>query len=620
MNLQCVRSTWLWLLLCVLPLGTAFGEAEGHTSISPVFTELPNQDPLPENTLVEVFSALAAMPLDQFSDEISQLSKMIREQKRHKLALQLAQRLSSAGIIGWPQERLNYLYMVLCYDLMFFAEFQVAFDLLLPHLDSVQAWSANDTFGLTSKANLLHIYGQLLVRKQRVAEALPYFYDAETIFKELDENHPSIFTIQVIVGEAFLEAEQYQNALEYLQKAVAIFPEQRLDARSYVAGLLAKAYLKLDRFDDAHQTIHEYLDNPVDPREDYFLFFSLIHLQVLQAMQEYDEYSTLANATYQLAQKIGNNDYLNEARLHLGLVQLRAGKPDAAIGLLKQAINGTTDIRYHASLDGYLWLVDAYRQTGRFQEALQSYEKYLSLYKQQQQRLNQREIAEISAQYEVEKAKVQAQTAQLQLSLQQEQDKRTRLVLFFLLSLVLLLITTTWLISLAMLKLRRKNSVLDEISTKDPLTKIGNRLALSRDTQDNIPTCVVLADIDYLKFYNDKHGHDAGDKLIQSFVHQLQSKLEEYSAQLYRIGGDEFVITSDTDIRQNLTAIFEDIERELKKTGFSMAGVSYGAACIDEAHYFSKQLSLADLRMYEAKARKKQRVNEAELSGDNPHS
>ncbi|WP_196157393.1 tetratricopeptide repeat-containing diguanylate cyclase [Reinekea sp. G2M2-21] len=620
MNRQCVRSTWLWLLLSILLLGSALGETEGNVSNSPLFAELLAQDLLPKNKLIEVFGALEVMPLDQFNEEMSQFSTMVRQQKRHELTLQFANQLATADFSDWQQEKLNYLYMILSYDLMFFAEFQVAFDLLSSHLDRVQAWSANETFGLTSKANLLHIYGQLLVRKQRVSEALPFFYSAETIFKRLDKHHPSIFTIQVIVGEAFLEAEHYQSALEYLQKAIAIFPEQRLDARSYVAGLLAKTYLKLDRFQDAHRAIHEYLDNPVDPREDYFLFFSLIHLQVLQAIQEYEEYSVLANETYQLAQKIGNEDYLNEARLHLGFEQLRTGKLDAAINLLNQAINGSSDIRNHVLLDGYLWLVDAYKRTGLIQEALQSYEEYVTLYKQQQKRLNQRAIAEISAQYDVEKAKVQAQTAQLQLSLQQEQEKRTKLVLFFLLSLVLLLITTTWLISLALLNLRRKNSVLDEISTKDPLTKIGNRLALSRDTQDNVPACVVLADIDYLKFYNDKFGHDAGDKLIQTFVQQLQLKLEEYSAQLYRIGGDEFVITSDTDIRQSLAAIFEDIEQELKKTGFSMAGVSYGAACIAEAHYFSKQLSLADLRMYEAKARKKQRDNHADLSTDNPHS
>ena len=544
---------------------------------------------------------------DEFQAVVSEVSQLIRQNRRKAYPQHQAKAISRQALSNWPQERYGHFLMVLCYDLMSFADFQAVFDLLDPQILTISAWSSSTITGKTAKANLLHIYGQILVRKKRVAEALDFFFEAEAIFKELDSQHPSIFTIQVILSEAYIEAENYREALSYLRLAQELFPVTRLDGRSYVAGLYAKATMEVGEIAQAHDIIHQYLQNPVDPREDYFLFFSLIHLDILQRLDAVDEYGELATATYQLAEKIDNNDYLNEARMHLGRVQLNRGNVDFAIVLFKNTIADESEINDDAVLNAYLWLAEAYEKRREFDQALKFQIQYTDLFKQKQEKLNQAAIAEVSARYQIEHARILAEGAQVSLSLTREKEKTTRLVMYCLMASSLVLILAVWITSVSLVKLRVKNKMLAELSTKDALTQIGNRLAMTRDTTDNPPLCVALADIDYLKYYNDKYGHEEGDRLIQAFVQALKERLDLDYTHLYRIGGDEFVITSDRDIKSLLEVIFISVESNMKELGFDMAGVSFGVATCEEAEAFGKQLSLADLRMYQCKAEKRKR-------------
>jgi diguanylate cyclase (GGDEF)-like protein len=50
---------------------------------------------------------------------------------------------------------------------------------------------------------------------------------------------------------------------------------------------------------------------------------------------------------------------------------------------------------------------------------------------------------------------------------------------------------------------------------------------------------VIVMDINYLKMYNDRHGHEFGDMLISDASDIIHSIFDEY--EIFRIGGDEFV-------------------------------------------------------------------------------
>ena len=108
------------------------------------------------------------------------------------------------------------------------------------------------------------------------------------------------------------------------------------------------------------------------------------------------------------------------------------------------------------------------------------------------------------------------------------------------------------------LEVERLNRKLDELSKSDPLTGLGNRLAVRNDfpgiTGNDV--AVMMSDIDYFKRFNDKMGHETGDLILKEVSRQLKENFPSKSC--YRYGGDEFLV-----IMTNVTA--EDFNKRVDK-------------------------------------------------------
>lgn len=84
------------------------------------------------------------------------------------------------------------------------------------------------------------------------------------------------------------------------------------------------------------------------------------------------------------------------------------------------------------------------------------------------------------------------------------------------------------------------------LSYHDQLTGVYNRRffeeELARlDTPENLPLCIVMADVNGLKLINDSFGHKAGDELLVK-VAEIIKQACCHGEVVSRIGGDEFVI------------------------------------------------------------------------------
>ncbi|QKK01538.1 MAG: sensor domain-containing diguanylate cyclase [Pseudomonadota bacterium] len=96
---------------------------------------------------------------------------------------------------------------------------------------------------------------------------------------------------------------------------------------------------------------------------------------------------------------------------------------------------------------------------------------------------------------------------------------------------------------------KRLEERLRELTVKDPLTGCYNRRRLpmvesqveANDDAGLRQWGCVLVDVDHFKTYNDQHGHDAGDRVLQRVAHFLQSQVSRKDA-VVRIGGDEFLV------------------------------------------------------------------------------
>lgn len=98
-------------------------------------------------------------------------------------------------------------------------------------------------------------------------------------------------------------------------------------------------------------------------------------------------------------------------------------------------------------------------------------------------------------------------------------------------------------------ELKEQQRQLQELALHDPLTGLANRVllhdrleqAMRRVQRDGGQVLVGLLDLDGFKPVNDRHGHEAGDHLLQVLAERMQAVLRD-SDTLARIGGDEFVL------------------------------------------------------------------------------
>lgn len=155
-------------------------------------------------------------------------------------------------------------------------------------------------------------------------------------------------------------------------------------------------------------------------------------------------------------------------------------------------------------------------------------------------------------------------------------------------------------------------SVLRYIATTDELTKLNNRNVLDtkRDEyQDkSLDTFnVIMFDLNDLKKTNDTVGHKQGDILLRSFGNILKA-ISTDTISAYRLGGDEFLVLVEDDTNlEELVAKIQSLCDEFN-LGETMFQISFAAGCVKgvEADSTTELMQIADLRMYEDKAKKKQ--------------
>ena len=87
-------------------------------------------------------------------------------------------------------------------------------------------------------------------------------------------------------------------------------------------------------------------------------------------------------------------------------------------------------------------------------------------------------------------------------------------------------------------------------SITDQCTGLMNRSAYEKllhggEKHTSVPAVCIYIDVNGLHEINNKHGHGAGDKLLQSVAECLRAQFPDGG--LYRIGGDEFVVFSKAD-------------------------------------------------------------------------
>lgn len=159
--------------------------------------------------------------------------------------------------------------------------------------------------------------------------------------------------------------------------------------------------------------------------------------------------------------------------------------------------------------------------------------------------------------------------------------------------------------------LREQRRQLARQAQIDPLTGIGNRRLMQQHLEeiaaerrrDRRSNTLMVLDLDMFKEVNDRHGHEAGDRVLEEFARSVAGSLRAEDG-FYRMGGEEFVVLLRG---MDLAAAREELpelHRRLSGRVSMPDGVvqfSAGAAALREGEDWSRWLGRADQALYAAK-------------------
>jgi diguanylate cyclase (GGDEF)-like protein len=163
---------------------------------------------------------------------------------------------------------------------------------------------------------------------------------------------------------------------------------------------------------------------------------------------------------------------------------------------------------------------------------------------------------------------------------------------------------------------------LAQVAMHDGLTGLLNRAALEEQAQNlwqhaqvaRLPVSVLLIDIDHFKAYNDRYGHQAGDRCLKAVATAISTAARRRPLDMVaRYGGEEIIAILVGGDRSEAAAAAARVLAAVAGLGIAHAGsgtqpyltVSIGAATVDAGGRYSHDhvVRRADVALYTAKGR-----------------
>ncbi len=153
-------------------------------------------------------------------------------------------------------------------------------------------------------------------------------------------------------------------------------------------------------------------------------------------------------------------------------------------------------------------------------------------------------------------------------------------------------------------EISRLLSRLEGLARTDALTGIPNRRVwdeelpreLDRARRMGTPLCVAMIDLDHFKAYNDRYGHQAGDRALKEAAGAWRTQVRATDL-LARYGGEEFVLLLPTCALGDAIQIIERL-----RAATPLVTCSIGVASWDFRESPQALVERADQALYAAKA------------------
>lgn len=151
----------------------------------------------------------------------------------------------------------------------------------------------------------------------------------------------------------------------------------------------------------------------------------------------------------------------------------------------------------------------------------------------------------------------------------------------------------------------------------DQLTKLGNRKhfdieldkAVTRSNKDGSPLCLIMADIDHFKAFNDTWGHQTGDQVLRLVSACIKNDVRDSDISA-RYGGEEFVLVLPNTTLKEAESVADKVRQTVqskkvmkRSTGQDLGTItiSLGVAQYRNGEEQAKLIERADECLYGAK-------------------
>lgn len=179
-------------------------------------------------------------------------------------------------------------------------------------------------------------------------------------------------------------------------------------------------------------------------------------------------------------------------------------------------------------------------------------------------------------------------------------------------------------------ELEANESKLREHAETDFLTGLPNRRSFMKRLVENLerlkrgldqPSALLMLDLDFFKHVNDQHGHLAGDAVLRHISTLVQDNLRKID-HAGRLGGEEFAILLPGANLEAASSFAERLRSKIESNPSSWEGseipvtISIGLTLLSAKDEKTENaLSRADLALYAAKERGRNRVEQLCLDG-----
>ena len=287
--------------------------------------------------------------------------------------------------------------------------------------------------------------------------------------------------------------------------------------------------------------------------------------------------------------------------LNMAVIYLRQNDHSRALEVLAQALTQTQELgAKDLELQVHQCLVETYKATEEFAQALEHYEAYYRLEGAVRAESAERRLRGLSLSRDLEKTKAEAEIQRLRNAelaraleaLEQANHEKSALV-----------------------------QALELQVIQDPLTKLYNRRYLedtlakeyAQSQQTGKPLAVAIVDVDDFKRINDQFSHQTGDVVLQK-VGELMGQNARLTDIVARYGGEEFVLVLPRTGLETASGVCERLRAAIETHEWSSihpnlrVTISLGLASDNTLPNHEKLLDAADTKLYEAKRGGKNRI------------